>query len=193
MNIFYLHNNPKLCAEMHCDKHVVKMIIEYAQLLSTAHRVLDGSITFEKTKANRNIKRYSLTDDRENILYKATHINHPSAIWARQSYANYVWLYNLLHYLCKEYTFRYGKIHKVEHSGLLDKLYLTPEQLDSTRGIVNFVEPPPAMPDECKIKNDSVSSYHKYYIERKVHFAKWTKREIPIWYSEGLNKQNANF
>ena len=43
MNIFYLHNDPKICAEMHNDKHCIKMILEYAQLLSTAHRVLDGT------------------------------------------------------------------------------------------------------------------------------------------------------
>ena len=42
MNIFYLHNDPKVCAELHVDKHVVKMIVEYAQLLSTAKRMTDG-------------------------------------------------------------------------------------------------------------------------------------------------------
>jgi len=72
MNIFYLHSNPKICAEMHCDKHVVKMILEYGQLLSTAHRVLDGT---------KQDKIYVLTDSvANNLLYKATHINHPSAI-----------------------------------------------------------------------------------------------------------------
>ena len=67
MNIFYLHKDPKTCAEMHCDKHVVKMVLEYAQLLSTAHRVLDGDEWADKAQ-----------------LYKATHKNHPSAIWARE-------------------------------------------------------------------------------------------------------------
>ena len=53
MNIFYLHENPKICAEMHLDKHASKMCIEYAQLLSTAHRVLDGTEYYGKTKTGR--------------------------------------------------------------------------------------------------------------------------------------------
>ena len=61
----------------------VKMILEYAQLLSTAHRVLDGTITIGLSKTGRKVKRYVLPDDRDSILYSATHINHPSAIWAR--------------------------------------------------------------------------------------------------------------
>lgn len=93
MNIFYLHSDAKECAVMHCDKHVVKMILETAQLLSTAHRLLDGN------------------DDP--ILYKATHKNHPSAIWTRKSQKNYLWLTSLLQNLCQEYTYRYGKIHAV--------------------------------------------------------------------------------
>ena len=69
MNIFYLHKDPRQCAQMHCDKHVVKMIVEYAQLMSTAHRVLDGELYNGKTKNGRNIKRYRLNDKREDILY----------------------------------------------------------------------------------------------------------------------------
>ena len=77
MNIFYLHPNTTTCAQHHCDKHVVKMIIEYAQLMSTAHRVLDGDMYQDKTKNNRNIKRWRMIDSNlENTLYKASHINH---------------------------------------------------------------------------------------------------------------------
>ena len=53
MNIFYLDRHPKICAEYHCDKHTVKMIIEYAQLMSTAHRVLDGEEYYDKTSNGR--------------------------------------------------------------------------------------------------------------------------------------------
>ena len=81
MNIFYLHENPQRCAEMHCDKHVVKMILETAQLLSTAHHEIDGEPSIE--------------------CYKATHKNHPSAVWARENRSNYIWLWNLLNSLCK--------------------------------------------------------------------------------------------
>ena len=53
MNIFYLNRDTKICAQEHCDKHVVKMIVEYAQLMSTAHRILDGNHYFDKSKNNR--------------------------------------------------------------------------------------------------------------------------------------------
>ena len=55
MNIFYLDSNPKKCAEMHHDKHCSKMLVEYAQLMSTAHRVLDGTEYYSKTKINRMV------------------------------------------------------------------------------------------------------------------------------------------
>ena len=66
MNIFYLDRNPVVAAQMMCDKHVVKMILESAQILSTAHRVLDGD------------------EHADNVgMYKMTHKNHPSTIWVR--------------------------------------------------------------------------------------------------------------
>jgi hypothetical protein len=84
MNIFYLDNDPQVCAEMHNDKHCVKMILEYCQLLSTAHRIIDGTETMAKSKTGRNVKRWVLDDERESLLYSATHINHPSAVWCRE-------------------------------------------------------------------------------------------------------------
>jgi len=90
MNIFYLHEDVKTCAMMHNDKHCVKMIIEYAQLLSTAHRVLDGEEYYDRTANNRRIKRWRMSDDiMENGLMKASHVNHPSNKWLRKSKANY--------------------------------------------------------------------------------------------------------
>jgi len=178
MNVFYLDNDPYVAAQYHCDKHVVKMIIEYAQLMSTAHRVLDGSLYIDKTANGRNIKRWKLNDDRENILYKASHINHPSGVWCRSSKHNYDWLYQLFYYLCNEYTLRYSRIHKTEEllSGILMAAPLNIAD-------VSFSEPPPAMPDYCKIVNNSISSYRKYYIEEKNKFATW-KTSIPKWYQE---------
>lgn len=185
MNIFYLDSNPKICAEQHCDKHVVKMILEYAQLLSTAHRVLDGSMSVGLSETGRKRVSYDLPDDREFSLYRATHINHPSAVWVRQSRKNYVWLYTLLHYLCKEYTHRYGKVHKVERDNILEKLYLHPTSMDGC--IKPFTEPPPAMPDYCKVAGNSVLSYRRYYINEKIRFAKW-KTKIPDWFRYGTEK-----
>jgi len=196
MNIFYLNNDPKICAEMHLDKHVVKMILEYAQLLSTAHRVLDGEQSpWFTTAAGRKKREWMLYDDRQNILYAATHINHPSAVWVRYSDKNYTWLVCLLNELCKEYTHRYGKIHKCERDGLVKALIQLPKNIQ----IKNFTEPTPAMPDDVKVLRevetdrfeiDSIKSYHKYYIHNKVHIAKWTKREMPLWYSEGIKNAN---
>jgi hypothetical protein len=122
----------------------------------------------------------------QNGLMKASHINHPSGIWTRSNNENYIWLYNMWTHLLSEYTHRYGKIHAcTKYDPLLLKI---PKNIP--QGI--FYPPTPAMPDDCKILNDSLSSYRKYYIEKKQHFAKWTKREVPSWFSEGLNKQYAN-
>ena len=190
MNIFYLNNDPKICAEMHLDKHVVKMILEYAQLLSTAHRVLDGTVSTRLSKSGRKQQYYPLADERDNFLYSATHVNHPSAVWVRYSYENYEWLYKLFIALLDEYTHRYGRIHATAR--LIDALYTPPIHIPKGIG---FTEPTPAMPNEVKVLRevatdryeiDSIESYHKYYIHNKVHIAKWTKREIPLWYSEGI-------
>jgi len=187
MNIFYLHNDPKICAEMHNDKHCIKMILEYCQLLSTAHRVLDGEMYIDKTVNNRNIKRWRLLDNRESILYSATHINHPSAVWVRKSIGNYYWLSNLLVDLCKEYTYRYGKVHKCERDGLVQLLHdCTPDNMH----VIAFTEPTPAMPDDVKIAGDSLASYRNYYISNKQHLASWkgkvNSRNIPEWFNANL-------
>jgi len=182
MNIFYLDSDPQKCAEMHCDKHVVKMIIEYAQLMSTAHRVLDGTEYYDLTANGRKIKRWRLGDDREQALMKASHVMHPSNIWTRSNRDNYNWLYRMWFHLLREYTHRYGKIHACGR--LETALYVPPHKIVQSE----FWPPTPAMPDDCKIANDSLASYHKYYTDRKVRFAKWTKRAPPIWYTDALNK-----
>jgi len=84
MNIFYLDNHTHRCAKQHCDKHVVKMIIEYAQLLSTAHRVIDGIEYTDLSKNGRRIKRWKMVknSNMEETLYKAAMVNHPSAVWS---------------------------------------------------------------------------------------------------------------
>ena len=181
MNIFYLDKAPMTCAQMHNDKHCVKMILEYAQLLSTAHRVLDGNVSIGVSASGRKRTSYILDSASDSILYSATHINHPSAVWVRQSYANYVWLSKLLTELCREYTYRYGKIHKVELSGLEEELMYPPMNIAPVT--VSFTEPTPAMPDEVKIPGDSIASYRNYYINNKSHLANWKKRSIPQWYS----------
>ena len=105
MNIFYLHKDPVESAKLHCDKHVCKMIIEYAQMLSTAHRMLDGKEYISQTLGGRRIKRWKHPNSNmEGVLYKASHINHPSAIWVRESIENYFQMYKLYMAVLAEFT-----------------------------------------------------------------------------------------
>jgi hypothetical protein len=182
MNIFYLDHDVVKCAEMHNDKHCIKMILEYAQLLSTAHRVLDGVLTTDRGGANgRQRTSYILPDYRDDMLYRATHINHPSAIWVRQSATNYDWLFSLFQALMAEYTYRYGKTHKC--SSL--EMYLAVSPKNISRG--PFTEPTPAMPDEVKVAGNSIKSYQNYYISNKQHLATWSgkinSRNKPEWFT----------
>ena len=159
MNIFYLDEDPIEISEMMCDKHNVKMILESAQMLSTAHRVLDGD---------------EFADEHE--MYKATHKNHPSAVWTRTTDENYDWHFDLFKAMLGEYMFRYGKLHKC-----MDLFYpLERRPRNIPRG--DFTPPPQCMPDEYK-DDDTVEAYRKYYIGEKAGFAKWKARETPEWFN----------
>ena len=175
MNIFYLDNDPVKCAEMHCDKHIVKMIIEYAQLMSTAHRMLDGKHYIDDS-SGRRIQRWRLpTTEMESVVYKAGHVNHPSAIWVRENAVHYQYTYDLFASLCDEYTLRYGKVHLTD-SKLRDCLNILPNNID----LCAWRYPPQAMPDDVK-SNSAVDAYHKYYAKYKKDIAKWTVRPIPYF------------
>ena len=151
MNIFYLHKDPETCAQMHCDQHVVKMILEYAQMLSTAHRVYGGE------------------DER---LYKVAHLNHPSTIWARSHTNNYLYLRDLFFYLCFEYTIRYRKIHKTQDR-LEDVLFDLPADIPSGES-----EIPQCMPAEYK-HNNPIVGYRNFYRCYKVRFATYKFTSMP--------------
>lgn len=173
MNIFYLDSKPSRCAKFHNNKHVVKMIVETAQILSTTHRFIDGKKVFELVK-NKKLRRYILPDERENILYKATHFNHPSVKWARESRENYQWLYELFLNLLNEYTFRYKKRHACEK--LIKCLKNYPNNIPNTK----FTEPPQCMPDYCK-RGYSVAGYRNYYLQEKHEMLNYTQRIKPFW------------
>ena len=180
MNIFYLDNDPMVCAQYHNDKHVVKMILEYAQLLSTAHRIIDGTMSIGLSKTGRKQKRYALPDDRDAVLYSATHVNHPSAKWVRHNDSNYRWLYQLFRELCAEYTFRYGKVHLTD-TKLRDILKHPPKNI----AVGEFCQPWRAMPDEFKVdksvKDYAMESYRAYYKGAKSHMFNWKNRSTPTW------------
>jgi len=177
MNIFYLHKNAKENAKMHCDKHVVKMCTEYAQLLSTAHRVLDGEWYTALSKNNRKINRWLFNDYREEKIYQGAYVNHPCTVWVRESKANYSLLFNLYSELLAEYNYRYGKIHGA--SKPLDCLMFPPDNILD----LPLSELPQCMPDYCKIADKPLDAYRKYYINEKNSFAKWKCRETPEWYT----------
>ena len=168
MNVFFLDRDPQIAAQFHNDKHVVKMILESAQLLSTAHRVLDGN------------DKGVLPDARNDVLYKATHRNHPSAVWVRRELDHYRWVHDLLYFLIGEFRYRYGKPHATER--------LQPFLLDAPHNIPMdgpFImeDPPQCMPDDSK-HEDCVTAYRTYYARHKYHIAQWKRRGTPEWWNE---------
>ena len=153
MNIFFLDFDTKKCAQYHCDKHVVKMILETAQLLCGAHWVIGNEAP-----------------------YKLSHKNHPCAIWTRTSLSNYIYLCDLGLELCKEYTYRYGKRHKSQD--VIEWCLINKPNIHD----VDFTSPPLAMGDEFKIENNVIESYRNYYREGKKLIVSWKNRVIPSWF-----------
>ena len=159
MNIFILDKDVKKCAQYHCDKHVVKMILETAQLLCGVHHVT--------------------AHDTVHVPYKLSHKNHPCAIWSRESLTNYLVLCELGLELCYEYTYRYGRRHKSQD--VIEWCVTNkPSIVD-----IGYTQPPKAMPDEYKV-DSVVESYRNYYRGAKVSFAVWKNREKPFWFEEKI-------
>ena len=153
MNIFILDMNHRLNAQYHCNKHLIKMITEHNQLLSSA-LLMSGS----------------------KAPYKLTHENHPCSVWVRESLSNYLWLIELNKELCLEYYYRYNKFHAGDRI-LWELQYNIPNIKDI--GLTKFAQ---AMPDDCK-NDDSVMAYRNYYIKYKQHLAEWKDRKIPYWFT----------
>jgi len=157
MNIFFLDENPTLSAKYHVDKHVVKMILETAQLLCGVHHATD-----------------QLTDQ---VPYKLSHKNHPCAIWVRESLSNYLYLCELGLELGKEYTYRYGKRHK--SIDVIEWCIVNKPNIPD----IGFTKPAMAMPDEFKV-DSVVESYRNYYMGAKSDLASWKNREKPLWFEK---------
>lgn len=181
MNIFVLDTDPVKAAQLQCNAHVVKMIVESAQMLSTVHRMLDGEPTLAPSKSGKNkVKAWLLGDYRNEKLYKAVHMNHPCTVWTRESKENYEWHYTHFVALCDEYTYRYGKTHKTD-TELRDILREAPKHIPS-KGLTLF---PLAMKSnpECMFPDDPVKSYRMFYQTKQDRFKMaWTKREVPEWF-----------
>ena len=152
MNIFYLDKNIQRCARYHCDKHVIKMILESTQILcSVLHQ--------HGLKAS----------------YKPTHLQHPCTLWAGESLENWLWLRELVLELDKEYRYRFN--HKKSHRSALVAEHLEIPPLPS----LGITERPQAMPEIYKIPGNPVKAYRQYYISAKSHLLIYTKREVPSW------------
>jgi hypothetical protein len=154
VNIFFLDWDVEKNAQYHCDKHVVKMILETAQLLCGVHHMTD--------QVN------------EQVPYKLSHKNHPCAIWARESLTNYLYLGELGLELSREYTHRYGKKHKSQE--IIEWCLMNKPHIQD----IGFTTPPKAMPEEYKTE-DVIESYRKYYLGAKKTFLSWKERQIPEW------------
>ena len=178
MNIFVLDKDPEVAAEQHCDKHVVKMIVESAQMLSTAHRILDGTPVKRPSKSGKTMQwHYELTDEREDKMYKAVHMKHPCTLWTMESSENYHWHWRLFNSLCDEYIFRYKRVHKTDYL-LRGALLQEPQNLPQGEMTPFRL----AMFEDCK-GSDPVESYRTYYHAKQFKMV-WTKRPTPKWWTK---------
>lgn len=153
MNIFALDKNPLLCAKYHCDDHVIKMILEHAQMMCTAIIAHGGKAP-----------------------YKPTHRNHPCTLWVMKSASNFQWLQTLNYWLNEEFKIR--NTTTKDHLAYTKTKNLI---LPSSYPFLEMTPFAQAMPDHCK-DSDSIRAYRKYYNLEKRHLAVWTNRVPPKWY-----------
>ena len=152
MNIFVLDKNIEKCAEYHCDKHVVKMILESVQILCTV------------------LNKKGITTP-----YKSTHLNHPCVLWIERSFGNFSWLKDLTVALNNEYRFRFEK--ESDHKSISALHEISNYHFENS-GLTEFAQ---AMPEKYKVPGDPVKAYRQFYVGEKMKFAKWTKRSVPEW------------
>ncbi|MYE36326.1 MAG: hypothetical protein F4X24_02015 [Rhodobacteraceae bacterium] len=158
MNIFCLDSDPFLAAQFQCDKHVVKMVLESAQMLCSAHRLLESSTVQEN-------------------FYKITHQKHPCTIWTMETSGNYQWHYQHFVGLCDEYRYRYDKTHLSDQK-LRESLSIMPDNILKA----DLTPFPLALPDEYKT-TCPIESYREYYKSKSALFnMNWTRREVPDWF-----------
>ena len=161
MNIFVLDYNPELCAQYHCDKHVVKMILESAQILCSA-----------------------LAQQGFVVPYGITHAYHPCVKWAMAARENRAWLIRLAKALNHEYMWRYRKSIPHKSMGAVKIAEACEQKRSAYSNKTAFVQ---AMPEKYKISGNPVKAYRNYYLGEKMHFAKWTRRGIPYWINKKMN------
>ena len=179
MNIFYLHEDPIQNIKWHVDKHVVKMPTESAQMLSTAHRMIDGQVSRQPSKSGKTMIKYYDHPTLDSTLYKAVHHHHPCTVWTMESICNYIWHYKHFIALCDEYMYRYGKRHLTDT--LLRSILMTPPvripHVERTPFKLAMGSNPECMLD-CPVE-----SYRAFYQTKQDRFKMvWSKRPIPEWF-----------
>lgn len=206
MNIFVLDKNPIIAAQYHCDKHVVKMIVEYGQLLCTAvrlrieDRLNNMDLHYQHLSECQGCKHFyeeqygvdgvqAFTDvhlDLYNeVPYRKTHVSHPCTRWTTESYANFHWLSSLFVALLEQYRIRYGRDKKHATEKVADWLTANIDFIERLYGADQDRTPfAQAMPDEYK-DEDAIVAYRTYYHEEKAHFAKWSQVDTPYWWMSG--------
>lgn len=154
MNIFFLDKDPIEAARQYCDKHCIKIILEVAQMLSSAYPPGQSP-------------------------YRHTHLNHPMSVWVRSNRGNFEWALRHGLALCREYTARYGRIHKTQEK--LEWIQNNPPLLETG----SFTNPPQCFGKyvECR-SQDFVDGYRKYYQTAKRDIATWKNTQPPSWFKK---------
>jgi hypothetical protein len=165
MNIFVLDLDPKVAAKAHCDKHVVKMIVEHLQMMSVALAHYDLDPARKKDGGFYSVRAYK---------------NHPCTKWFKESFDNFEWTYSLTWALCNEFKERYGG----EHAGMQSLKSIDGNKVKNTFPRLGYSQPAQAMPSYCK-SDDPVVAYRNYYNYEKWKFASWDKAggTPPPWWA----------
>ena len=185
MNIFVLNEDPVLAAQDHCDKHILKMIIESGQMLCAAHWIGWHKMLKPDSSMKQKEQREWMTERIHPGLvppWKMTHAGHPCTQWTQRCWGNYMWLSRHGLGLCEEYTKRYGKVHKSHEVHRWLNRVVPPTFEGHTENPVGIMPFAVAMPDEYKVPGDPVESYRNYYNYSKSRFAKWKYTTQPNWF-----------
>lgn len=156
MNIFALDKDPRLCAQYHCDKHILKQIPDIAKILCTVMR--ESGIPYGYTSGDKN---------------------HPCVRWVAEADSNFMWLKELGLELCKEYGYRYEK-EAIGHASEAIIRDAYPKDLKPPHDREGVTPHPQCIPDYLKL-DDPIEAYRQYYLVEKTDLLSYTKRNVPDW------------
>jgi hypothetical protein len=153
MNIFAVDADPLRAARMLPDRHVTKMILESAQMLSLVY-----------SPHYWDIGTIAKVDGTPFKTQKGAFKKHPCTMWAAEAVQNCAWLIQHATGLCTEFRLRYGRLHGLTAS-LFDAKKLfhreTGDPITIYRMVDGFAR---AMPDDLKHDTsiDDVTAYQRY-------------------------------